>query len=132
MPLNSGSSVTISGFKMEDRVSFLDYIFGGCEINVHVAIDFTLSNGDPRNPQSLHYVNPRTNSNSYTEAISSVMGILEEYDQDKHFPVYGFGGKVPDCQAVSHCFALNGDIFAPECNGVPGIISTYFKSLSRV
>lgn len=31
---------------MEERVSFLDYIFGGCEIGVHVAIDFTLSNGD--------------------------------------------------------------------------------------
>ena len=25
---------------------------GGCEIGVHVAIDFTLSNGDPRVPQS--------------------------------------------------------------------------------
>jgi len=45
-----GGSVTITGFKLEPRISFLDYIFGGCEINVHVAIDFTLSNGVPTNP----------------------------------------------------------------------------------
>jgi hypothetical protein len=60
------------------------------------------------------------------------MGILEEYDQDKHFPVYGFGGKVPECQAVSHCFALNGDIFQPDCNGVNGILQAYFASLNKV
>lgn len=40
----------INEFKSEDRVTFLDYIFGGCEINVHVAIDFTLSNGNPNDP----------------------------------------------------------------------------------
>jgi hypothetical protein len=49
------------------------------------------------------------------------MGILEEYDQDKSFPVYGFGGKVPECKEVSHCFALNGNIFNPDCNGTYGI-----------
>ena len=46
--LTNETSITINGFKLTDRVTFLDYIFGGCEINVHVAIDFTLSNGDPR------------------------------------------------------------------------------------
>lgn len=30
------------------RASFIDYIRGGCEISLHVAIDFTGSNGDPR------------------------------------------------------------------------------------
>uniref|UniRef100_A0A672KGH8 C2 domain-containing protein n=1 Tax=Sinocyclocheilus grahami TaxID=75366 RepID=A0A672KGH8_SINGR len=29
--------------------SFLDYIMGGCQIQFTVAIDFTASNGDPRN-----------------------------------------------------------------------------------
>jgi hypothetical protein len=40
------------------RVTFLDYIFGGCEIGVHVAIDYTLSNGPVKDPESLHYLNP--------------------------------------------------------------------------
>jgi len=61
MKLDGGTSITINGFKLEERISFLDYIFGGCEINVHVAIDFTLSNGVPTNPNSLHYLNRQTN-----------------------------------------------------------------------
>jgi hypothetical protein len=36
----------------------LQFIAGGCEISLMVAIDFTASNGDPAMPNSLHYVNP--------------------------------------------------------------------------
>lgn len=40
------------------RASFLDYLFGGIEISVAIAIDFTGSNLDPKDPRSLHYINP--------------------------------------------------------------------------
>jgi hypothetical protein len=50
LPISNGVKLGISGFKCEERVSFLDYIFGGCEIGVQVAIDFTLSNGAPNTP----------------------------------------------------------------------------------
>jgi hypothetical protein len=46
--------------------------------------------------------------------------------------VYGFGGKLPERPKVSHCFALNGDIFAPECEGVDGVIRAYRESLNKV
>ena len=55
---------------------------GGCEIGVHVAIDYTLSNGKLNSPQSLHYLDPQTMTNQYTDAINSVVGILESYDSD--------------------------------------------------
>jgi len=126
--LSNGASIKLAGFKLEQKFSFLDYIFGGCEIKVHVAIDFTLSNGDPRDPKSLHYIDPRTQRNNYTDAIHSCLSILENYDKDKMFPIYGFGGKVPECQAVSHCFALNGDIFSPEVNGVNGVLNAYYQA----
>ncbi len=51
------------------------------------------------------------------------------------YPVYGFGGKLPlspDMNAASHCFALNGDIYAPECNGVNGVLQAYYNSLQKV
>ena len=126
--LSNGASIKLAGFKLEQKFSFLDYIFGGCEIKVHVAIDFTLSNGDPRDPKSLHYIDPRTQKNNYTDAIHSCLSILENYDKDKMFPIYGFGGKVPECQAVSQCFALNGDIFSPEVNGVNGVLNAYYQA----
>ena len=84
---------------------------GGTEIGVHVAIDFTMSNGDPKDRNSLHYLPTQTSGNQYTEAINAVLSILENYDHDKQFPVYGFGAMMPGLNAVSHCFALNGNIF---------------------
>lgn len=130
--LNNGATLFLDEFKMQERVSFLDYIMGGCEINVHVAIDFTLSNGDPRDPRSLHYINPRRQTNDYLEAIHSVMSILENYDTHKSFPTYGFGGIVPDSKTVSHCFALNGNIYQPECVGTPGVAATYMSAIQKV
>ena len=33
--------------KIERKHSFLEYVFGGCCIDLSIAIDFTLSNGAP-------------------------------------------------------------------------------------
>lgn len=63
-----------------------------------------------------------------------MVSILQNYDDDKMFPVYGFGGIVPGSpeNTVSHCFALNGDIFAPETNGVKGVMKTYYNAIQKV
>ena len=87
--------LTLAGFELKERLSFLDYIMGGCEIGVQVAVDFTLSNGAPHTPGSLHRLDPRTMSNRYTEAIREVVGILEAYDHNNMIPVYGFGAILP-------------------------------------
>ena len=63
------------------RHTFLEYIFGGCEIQLSVAIDFTLSNGNPSERDSLHYLD--MNKNEYLHAIKSVGNILQYYDSDK-------------------------------------------------
>jgi hypothetical protein len=56
--------------------SFVDYISGGCELNVTVAIDFTGSNGDPRKPGTLHYLHKDGQKNDYEKAISAIVKIL--------------------------------------------------------
>ena len=38
-----------------EKNTFLDYVFGGCEISLIIALDFTLSNGEPTSPDSLHH-----------------------------------------------------------------------------
>ena len=60
--------------------SFLDYIMGGCQINFTVGIDFTGSNGDPRDPASLHHIDP-LKPNEYTTALVAVGEICQDYDR---------------------------------------------------
>jgi len=50
------------------------------------------------------------------------------------FPTYGFGGVLPDSPDIvaSHCFALNGNIFNPECNQMKGVLLAYYESLMKV
>jgi hypothetical protein len=52
----------------------------------------------------------------------------------KQFPCFGFGAKVPNgvSDKTSHCFALNGNIFNPECDGLEGVLDSYKKALNTV
>lgn len=89
----------------------MDYLRGGLQLNMFVAIDFTASNGNPKQPTSLHYFNP-TAPNQYQTAILSIGDILMNYDSDKRIPAFGFGGKIKIpgmLPQVSHCFALSGN-----------------------
>lgn len=117
--------------KIQKRNTFLEYIFGGCEINLAIALDFTLSNGRIEDPSSLHSKN--LGRNQYYQALKSVGEILQFYDSDKQFPTFGFGGKlrvgVDYSGSASHCFALNGNIFDPECDGLDGVLEAYTHAL---
>ena len=76
---------------------------------VHLILLFILltGSGDPRKPESLHFLGDGRNLNSYQRAIHGVGQILQEYDADKLFPTYGFGARFANGE-VSHFFALNG------------------------
>lgn len=79
--------------EIKERATFLDYIFGGCEIGLICAIDFTGSNGDPSRSNSLHYKGDLAR-NEYLNAIKSVGNILQYYDTDKQIPALGYGAVV--------------------------------------
>ncbi|XP_056269733.1 copine-1-like isoform X2 [Pseudoliparis swirei] len=64
---------------MSTHHSFLDYVMGGCQINFTVGIDFTGSNGDPRSPDSLHYMSP-DGLNQSLSALWSVGNVVQDYD----------------------------------------------------
>uniref|UniRef100_A0A8C8GSA6 Copine-3 n=1 Tax=Oncorhynchus tshawytscha TaxID=74940 RepID=A0A8C8GSA6_ONCTS len=96
-----------------------------------VGIDFTGSNGDPRSPQSLHYLSP-DGLNQYLSATWSVGLVVQDYDTDKLFPAFGFGAQVPPDFKVSHEFALNFNPSNPYCQGVQGIVEAYRMALPQV
>eukprot|EP00268_Persea_americana_P035207 TRINITY_DN34778_c0_g2_i4.p1 TRINITY_DN34778_c0_g2~~TRINITY_DN34778_c0_g2_i4.p1 ORF type:complete len:653 (-),score=114.54 TRINITY_DN34778_c0_g2_i4:1712-3493(-) len=113
------------------QYSFLDYISSGFELNFMVAIDFTASNGNPRLPDSLHYIDPSGRLNAYQQAIVEVGEVIQFYDSDRHFPAWGFGGRPID-GPVSHCFNLNGSAHDSEVEGIQGIMSAYASALYNV
>lgn len=47
---------------------------------LQVAIDFTASNGDPRNSCSLHYIHP-FQPNEYLKALVAIGEICQDYDR---------------------------------------------------
>lgn len=52
----------------------------GCSFVIwQVGVDFTGSNGDPRSPDSLHYISPN-GVNEYLTAIWSVGLVIQDYD----------------------------------------------------
>jgi hypothetical protein len=127
--------------------TFLNYIYGGAEVSLIIAMDFTNSNRDPSDKKSLHYipkpkksqrgksagrdeeeeehVEEHVEENEYLQALKIVGGILQHYDSDKKIPLLGFGAKLPPYHnVVSHCFSMNGNFFDPEVNGLEEVIES--------
>lgn len=126
---NSGT-LTCANCCIEEKPSFTDYIMGGLELSMMVAIDFTASNGDINYSQSLHYL--RDGKNQYQEAIQAIGNVIEHYDADKIYPLYGFGACYPQADGnmsrVSFCFPLASSRVA-EVQGVEGILQTYEEAV---
>ena len=106
------------------------------EISLICCIDFTGSNGDPRNPNSLHYMKPFVRGtqdlNDYQKAILSVGEILLNYDADKLVQTYGFGAKPRGSQQTSHFFPCSGDYTNCSGVGVNGVFELYKLALNNV
>uniref|UniRef100_A0AAR2L5E8 C2 domain-containing protein n=1 Tax=Pygocentrus nattereri TaxID=42514 RepID=A0AAR2L5E8_PYGNA len=118
-------------FDLHRLYSFLDYIMGGCQIHFTVAIDFTASNGDPRNSCSLHYINPYQ-PNEYLKALIAVGEICQDYDSDKRFSALGFGARIPPNYEVSHDFAINFNPDDDECEEIQGVVEAYQNCLPKI
>jgi len=120
-------------FAISFKPQFIDYIRGGTQLALVVAVDFTSSNGYPHRNDSLHCYNNAYGMNAYQKAMSSCGEILLNYDYDKMVPVYGFGGKpkFPNLTSFQtmHCFPLNGKIDDPYCFGLEGIMESYNYAL---
>lgn len=68
------NEIEVVSFELKRATNFLEYVFGGCNINLSIAVDFTLSNGDPNHPGSLH--SKDFNRNEYMQALKGVGDIL--------------------------------------------------------
>eukprot|EP00927_Polykrikos_kofoidii_P004002 TRINITY_DN11594_c0_g1_i1.p1 TRINITY_DN11594_c0_g1~~TRINITY_DN11594_c0_g1_i1.p1 ORF type:complete len:1424 (-),score=259.03 TRINITY_DN11594_c0_g1_i1:51-4322(-) len=114
--------------------SFLDFIRSNMEIRLMFAIDFTRSNGAPENSSSLHnHPTSADPNNAYISIIKGLADLMQYYDSDPRFSVYGLGARIPPTKSVDvDVFAVNGDFFSPEVDGAEGIIDAYRRALRIV
>jgi Copine len=128
-----GVELASEEFLLEGGPTFADYVSGGCQLRATVAIDFTASNGNPREESSLHYFSLKKqgsseNMNDYEKAITSICTVLADFDTDQKFPVLGFGAKLKNGGPVSHCFPCGGGS-GGEVEGLMGIIDAYHQTI---
>ena len=118
----------ISESRLKNDYTFVDYLKAGLQIGLAVAIDFTSSNKDPNDCNSLHYING-SEKNQYERAIYACGSILAYYDYDQLFPCFGFGAKYKEQTLQAFNLNLKND---PNINFIQGIIEEYHKALSVV
>lgn len=135
-PRKTYGTLVVRKRRLRQQHSFIEYIRAGLDIQLMVAIDFTASNGDPRDKASLHYLGRQgmefRRDNDYLQAIKAVGAVLEPYDDDGMIPVWGFGAKLQRGGPCNHCFPLTMDNDNIEVRGVDGIVEAYRNVLPRV
>lgn len=121
---------------IQSRPTFTQFVRAGIDMSVTIAIDYTGSNGQPEVPESLHHINPSGNSkdwNPYQRAIKSICSIVDYYDTDKAYSVFGFGARLqepgnPQPSEVKHSFPVGEG----EHQGIDGVFEAYEKSVTEV
>eukprot|EP00435_Cladocopium_sp_Y103_P019230 s978_g4.t1 len=112
--------VSVQEMILDRTYTFLDYVRGGLELRTMLGIDFTRSNMDVTNPDSLHSQCEKGLATAYEDAICNLGQVLRSYDTSNEYFVYGFGAKIPPSHTVcSNCFALTGDFLYPKAGGNP-------------
>ncbi|GMI21728.1 hypothetical protein TrCOL_g13282 [Triparma columacea] len=115
--------------KKEAEPTLATYMSAGLQLSLMVAVDYTASNGKTTDPASLHFLGPSgSGGNQYQQAIEQIGGILEPYDSDRKFPIWGYGGfgefSKGEQKHTSHCFELAGS----EVVGAKGLLDAYSSS----
>jgi hypothetical protein len=109
--------------------TFMDYLKGGVRLSLSIGIDFTGSNGHPKDYDSLHYQDPRGKPSPYQEAMKSCGDIVAYYDYDQIFPVFGYGASIPN-EGVSHCFPIT--LGNPEILTIDNVVHAYKEILGKI
>jgi hypothetical protein len=73
--------------------SMLQYLSGGCELDLMVAIDCTLNNGNPSQKDGLHF-SSESWLNDYQAVLFKIGSIFDSYE-GQDFVLWGYGARTP-------------------------------------
>ena len=109
----------------------MDYLQLGIQIKLSIAIDFTKSNLNPKEKESLHNIS-NNNINDYENIIISCGNILSYYNYEQYFNVFGFGAKIKKNNKISHCFPINFNEENPNIYTIDNVIKSYHNCLNEI
>ena len=126
---------SISECRLVKFPTAVDYLLGGHEICLTLAIDFTVSNGDYTLPSSYHHLSP-SNENSYMECIRSAINFSQKFSNNSlsSLPViaYGFGAAPEHLGQASYCFALNQKERDPTIHSPDAVLAHYTNAVKTM
>lgn len=101
--------------------SMLQYLSGGCEMDLMVAIDCTEQNGDWRKKDTLHY-SSQSWLNDYQAVLFKVGSVFDGYNSGKKgYIMWGYGGATSE-SAGSPYFVMGENI-----RGADNLVKAYDK-----
>jgi len=126
---NAKAAVLNIDLSFSEFNNFFSLLKKGLQLNLMVAIDFTMSNLDSLNPGSLHYTEG-SEPNQYEKTLRALGSVIADYDHDKKFPLLGFGGIPEGRDDVEHCFPLTYDP-NPCVSSIEEMVDVYKSALKR-
>lgn len=84
--------------------SMLQYLSGGCSLDLMIGIDCTIANGEWGSEKNLHYSASHW-LNDYQAGIMQLGSIAENFARGKHSSIWGFGAKIKDEFRRCYCVA---------------------------
>ncbi|VDP46429.1 unnamed protein product [Heligmosomoides polygyrus] len=104
--------------------SFFDAIKNGTHLHLTTAVDMTASNGNPNQPDSLHFIHPHTQG-PYVNAMLRLTPPFLGFMVHSRIGALGFGARIEPRFELSQCFALNGSHTDPHVDGIKGLLEAY-------
>lgn len=128
----SGGKIVIESKQRVFRPNFNDFIRQGTTFNCIIGIDYSLYNGMPQFPDSLHKISEEL-SNPYSSATKMCAQVIEKYNEARQIAMYGLGAE-PHFEnyyqkAYQSVFPLTGDFKQPMVSGSEEALKLYINTL---
>ncbi|KAK6041855.1 Copine [Cooperia oncophora] len=91
----------------------------------------TASNGNPNQPDSLHFIHPHAAS-PYVAAMLRLTPLFLGYMAHSRIGALGFGARTEPRFELSQCFSLSGNPNDPQVDGIKGLLEAYRSAMMAV
>eukprot|EP00188_Purpureofilum_apyrenoidigerum_P003213 Plantae.Rhodophyta-Purpureofilum_apyrenoidigerum.ctg3305.p1 GENE.Plantae.Rhodophyta-Purpureofilum_apyrenoidigerum.ctg3305~~Plantae.Rhodophyta-Purpureofilum_apyrenoidigerum.ctg3305.p1 ORF type:complete len:631 (+),score=82.90 Plantae.Rhodophyta-Purpureofilum_apyrenoidigerum.ctg3305:252-2144(+) len=132
LSMDPTGSLIIHSVSTRQESSFADIVCKGeIDLQMMFALDFTASNGNPREPGTLHSQASHMPS-QYEALMRTFANIILPICSSNIVPAFGFGAKLPPQGGISHCFPLSGNMGSYEFRGVEDLAAAYKRTCMSV